>query len=47
MTSQLTTQFFDPTGELKWNGLIHPLRIFDIKNYTKVSAAVNEELLSG
>ena len=47
MQSQLTTQFFDETGELKWNGLIYPLRIFDIKNYTKVSSAIDEELLNG
>ena len=41
------TQYFDSTGELKWNGLIYPMRSFDVKNYTKISNAINEDLLSG
>ena len=47
MTSYLKTQYFDSTGELQWNGLIYPMRAFDVRNYTKVSNAINEELLSG
>lgn len=43
----MKTRYFDSTGELQWNGLIYPMRSFDIKSYTKVSNAINDELLSG